>query len=329
MKTGWIAVTARAGAIAAALTTLAASSVAAQANAECRCVDRDGNEIERCSCFRAPDLRGFGATRFGDARPRIGVSVDPDQSRRRDAEGALVTEVMDDGPAEEAGIRRGDVITSIGGHSLFEPISADDERGFDLDQSVPVQRLLALAADLEPGEEVEIEYLRDGESRSATVEAEDLASRGWGRNVVVGAPGFDTERLREQLRGLSQDARLRSRPQGWAPEGGQLRVFGGGDGSGIVIDRLRGFGYGLELVALNPTLGSYFGVEEGVLVADAQDDSPLGLRPGDVVLRVGDREVTTPDRMRRILQSYGQEEEITLRVRREGREIDVQGRLGG
>ena len=34
-----------------------ASPAAAQSDAnECRCVDADGNEIERCSCFRSPRI---------------------------------------------------------------------------------------------------------------------------------------------------------------------------------------------------------------------------------------------------------------------------------
>jgi len=66
-----------------------------------------------------------------------------------------------------------------------------------------------------------------------------------------------------------------------------------------------------------------------VLISDIDEDSPLGLRPGDVILRVGDREATSPERVRRILESYGDDESVTFRVRRQGSELDVLGRLGG
>jgi S1-C subfamily serine protease len=46
------------------------------------------------------------------------------------------------------------------------------------------------------------------------------------------------------------------------------------------------------------------------------------------VTRIGDRPVTTPDGMRRILQSYGADEDITLHVLREGSVTTVTGRLG-
>jgi len=332
-------------AVAALAFTLSAAPAAAQGTDDCRCVDRDGNAIENCSCFRAPDVRAFVAPLWqSDERPRLGISVDANQSARRDADGALVTDVLEGGPADEAGIRRGDVITAIDGHSLFEPLAADAEEGFDLDQSVPVQRLLAMARELEPGEEVAVEYVRDGETHTTTVEAEELSDE-WG-GFGVARPRLESSRLREQLRGLTGDMRFRFRDRTEAPVApearddlweysfgprapGRVRVFGGGDGAAVLIDRYRGVMNGLELVALNPQLGAYFGAERGVLVADVHEDSTLGLEPGDVVLRIGDRQVDTPDRMRRILQSYGDDEEVTLVIRRDGRETTVTGRVGG
>jgi hypothetical protein len=345
MKTGTITSMACAAALAALTATFAGAPLSAQSSGDCRCADRDGNPIERCSCFRAPSFeRVFGGV-ARDAQPRIGISVDPQQSARRDAQGATVTDVLEDGPADEAGIRRGDVITSLDGHSLFQPLDGARERDFDLDRSVPVQRLLAIAADLEPGEDVEIEFLRDGDPRTARVEAQELAA--WGSGAYAGS-GWNGRELRGQLRELTDglrtfefrggdldefSERLREDEDGRFPMAprarGTFRFHGGGDGSAVVIDRYRGLSYGLELVALNPSLGAYFGAEVGVLVADADEESTLGLRPGDVVVRIGERDVTTPDRMRRILQSYGPDEEITLQIRRDGRNQSVTGKLGG
>ncbi len=328
----------RVSAVAALSLAISAAPAAAQSTRDCRCVDLDGNEVERCTCFRTPDVEGLiQSLGFTDARPRLGISVDVRQSARRDAAGALVTDVLEGGPAADAGIRPGDVITSIAGRSLFEPLAGDAEEDFDLDRSVPVQRLLAIAAELEPGEEVEVEYERDGETRTATVEAEDL-SESWGRRAMAMGPRFDDARFREQLRELTEDAsrlrlRLGDRDDAWGyvpgrGERGEARVFGGGGAGVVVLDALGRSSDGLELVELNPELGSYFGADEGVLVADVDEDSTLGLEPGDVVLRVGDRPVTTPERMRRILRSYGADEEVTLHVRRDGRETTVTGRPG-
>lgn len=273
---------------------------------ECRCVDRDGDVIENCSCLVLSLA----------ARPRIGISVSTEQGSDVDARGARVTSVLPGGPAYEAGIREGDIITRIDGRSLLEPLEAEIERDLEVDESLPAQRLLVLARRLEPGQEVEIEYLRGAERRTVAVRAEDLAGR------VPGGPWFDADRLREQLRGAGERLRVLDLP----PGASNVEVRVGGAGT-LALGLLGASRYGLELVELNPSLGAYFGAERGVLVTNVGEGSTLGLRPGDVILRVGDREVGTPERVIRILSSYADDEQVTFRVRRSGSEIDVLGRV--
>ena len=308
---------------------------AQQSRESCRCVDVDGNEIENCMCFRAPRIDGIlGAIGF-DSRPRLGISVEVTQGARYDAQGALVSDVMDGGPADDAGIRDGDVIVGIDGQDLTESMGADEERDFDLDESIPVQRLLAMVEQMEPGQRVEIEFERDGRRQTTVVEAEDLSDR-WGAEPML---AFDSERLRDQIRSLTEGARDFRLREDWRDRDGdvrlrfdgpgQYRFFGPGDapmvmgGRGFFQDGLEQDG--LELVELNSGLGAYFGADEGVLVASADPDSSFGLEAGDVVLAVGDRAVTTPERFRRIVSSYGDEEAIDFRVLRNGTEQTVTG----
>ena len=356
--------------IALLATVISAAPASAQSSDECRCVDRDGNEIENCSCFSVSPLRGLiqGLAFSTDSRPRIGISVDPQQSARNDARGARVTALMDDGPAEQAGIRVGDMITSLDGHSLFEPLSGDAEDDFDLDVSIPVQRLLAISAELEPGQEIEVEYARRGETLTATLEAQDLSS--WGNDSRLG--GFDFARptlgrslygersrgvpnvsdlltsfefrgdnlleLRLNLQELTERVQEESRRHRVRVPRPDVRVWAGPDAHELILHDYvggslltigMGHMHGIELIEMKPGLASYFGTEEGMLVTNVDEDSTLGLEPGDVILRIGDRDATSPGRVRRILSTYDEDEEIMLSILRNHDEITVTGRLGG
>ena len=59
---------------------------------------------------------------------------------------------------------------------------------------------------------------------------------------------------------------------------------------------------------------------------EVDDGSTLELRPGDVILSVGGRAVRTADQALRIIASYSADEEVPMRVRRKGQELDVSGR---
>jgi len=327
MKRGWMK---RAGGIVAVggLVALAAPAQGAalpqQNDAECQCVDADGNRIEDCTCFRMPRFEMAFAP--FSARPRLGISVDGDQPSSIDAQGAEVASVLDDGPADEAGLERGDIITRINGQSLLSPLAAEVEEDFDEDESLPVQRLLSIARGLEPGEQVEIEYLRDGERRAASLEARELSRRNYAfsfdpEQIRVGAERMreDAERMREQARAMGERMRyeFRGGDPVVVPAPPAFGFFGGPMGSR----------YGIELIELNEGLGTYFGTSEGVLVTEVDEDSALGLRPGDVILRVGDREATSPGRVVRLLETYEDGEQVTFRIRRDGAETSVMGRL--
>jgi C-terminal processing protease CtpA/Prc len=258
------------------------------------------------------------------------------------SEGALIESVLEDGPADQAGIREGDIVTSINGRSLFDPL--DDpkaEESLDLDGSLPTQRLLELAQTLEPGDEVEVDFLRDGEPRSATLEAEDLS--GWGGNVMFFGDDFegswsDEDEPNVFFKGYQgEDAKeLYFSPDEGAYEvafGNYLGTEGyfrscptSGDEENFVFLGTDCMG-GIRTEGMNPKLGEYFGTDQGVLVADVHEDSPLGLQAGDVILRVGDREVTDPSRLRKIFRSYEPEEEITLHIMRKKQSMTVSGTL--
>ncbi len=284
------------------------------------------------------------------SRTRLGLYLDQGQSRRFDRDGALITGVMRDSPAEDAGLQNGDVITVFQGQVLTVPLpDSDVERDLDLDQSLPAQRLLALARDLEPGQTVEIRYLRDGASSTVSVEAEEFefpevrtfgAAPGlaWGRGRDGNAEYLRTyENFGHEL---TQRMRVLGEGVGDLQEGDLAdRLMILGDRLGDISVGLTGgpgaFAYGfgvtsaqgVEFIDLNPELGEYFGSDTGVLVVEVDEDSTLGLMAGDVVLAVGVREAETVGRVLRLIRSYDEDEPIRFRIIRRGSELVTEGFL--
>ncbi len=279
---------------------------------------------DEADCDCSPFDLAFGAWQV-PPRPMLGVTLDTELDRRLETVGARVADVLRDGPADEAGIREGDVIVSVDGHALSDALDDALERRFDDDRSFPAQRLVALARELDEGEPVEVVVERDGETRAFTVTPREVAERDWPRSVIFRGPGPQAMReyrlrmgdMAERMRDVNEHLRemdlsgLRDQARR------QGQVFRLRDGS------VRG----LDLVELNAGLGAYFGTESGVLVADVDDDSGLGLRPGDVVSAVDGREIEDVSELRRVLRSYREGEEIKFRIWRDGAETTVTGTI--
>ncbi len=243
-----------------------------------------------------------------DRRARLGVKVNL-RPRETDSIGAYVDAVTPGGPADEAGIRSGDIITRLDGKSVLAGGVA--EGGDGERQSLPGLRLVELAARLEPGDTVPVEYRRGTGRRTAslvTADEPELVAR-------------DGERFSFAFRGPQGVADARVVP---SPE--MIHRF---EMAGPHWQLLTGSPLGrLELAPLNSDLGRYFGTGEGVLVISAPKDSALGLRGGDVVLRVDGREPSGPSHLMRILRSYDTGETFKMDIMRDRKRQTVTARIG-
>jgi hypothetical protein len=268
-------------------------------------------------------------------RVMLGVGINPEQGTEADRMGVEVTSVTGDSPAATAGLRAGDFITSLNGHSLTEPMAGEDDLDFDPDLSLPVQRLQAIMKDAEAGESMALSYRRGSETSTASIVPEMMDSP-MVINLQGGEANWTTPEggririLRNAPRGefhFRTPGAEGARAWSVAPGAGILRLLD--DNCGAMGGFMRGSGMGCvdgaRLISLNPELGEYFGVESGVLVTEVDEESSLGLRPGDVLLRIGDREVRDLEHAERILRSYESDEPIPMTVRRNGREVAVEG----
>ncbi len=214
-------------------------------------------------------------------RAMLGVSianadVDDDQL------GVLINSVSPSGPADTAGLQSNDVLLAINDVRLDE---------FDLDN--PSNTVLEVMSALEPGDEVTVEYERDGVIDEAVVVAERRAPI----KFAPVAPIAPTAPIAPA-----------------APLLHRGRAFFQGFGS---------FSADLELVELNNDLGRYFGTSNGLLVVSVPEDFPAEVRAGDVLMSIDGREPTDPHHAFRILRSYEQGETVTLEVLRERDQLDI------
>ncbi|HEY4366761.1 MAG TPA: PDZ domain-containing protein [Steroidobacteraceae bacterium] len=148
-------------------------------------------------------------------------------------------------------------------------------------EDAPRDKLLAAMREVKPEQKVKVKYLRAGKVASAEVIAHPLEDRFFRfPGPLPGGPGG--------LPGYPKFAFGRA-------EG----VFGSA-----------------ELVPLTAKLGQYFGVDKGLLVVRAPEDSRLQLEDGDVILDVDGRVPSSPSHALRILGSYQAGEKLKLNVLR-------------
>ncbi|MGI9625418.1 MAG: PDZ domain-containing protein [Longimicrobiales bacterium] len=281
--------------------------------------DVRAQEEEECNCDLPRVLTRSSGFSSLMSRPMLGVSLEMEVDRDMESVGAVITDVMEDGPAEEAGLQAGDIVTALDGQDLTEPLDGRAEDRLDDDESFPGQRLVALARELEEGEPVQVDVIRDGEALSFTVTPENLP--GW---QIAGNLIPDVTRRLQDFSGQLENMDLAFDVDGgrgsWVAP--QVRVQGG-DNFFALFRAVRG----LELVDLNPGLGAYFGTEVGVLVADVDEASELGLEAGDVLLEIDGRQVDDARHVRRILSSYQDGEDVEFRIVRDGGQLSVSGQV--
>ena len=226
---------------------------------------------------------------FSD-RARLGLVLQSEKNPKTDAIGAYVEALTPGSPAEEAGLRAGDIIVKFNGEPLASATVEADE-----DESAPTARLMELARDLKDGDKVALEYRRGSETKTVTV----TATRAMGPRVrmvivpeqpLIEIPDIEMPDVPD----IDVDVHTGGRP--WRD---------------------------MELVALNPELGEYFGTSEGILVVSTSKDGPLKLKAGDVILKIGERTPTTPTQAMRILRSYEPSETVALQVMRKREKVAI------
>ncbi len=221
--------------------------------------------------------------------PKMGVYLNTARDASVDSIGAELSSVVPGGPADDAGLRAGDIITKANGESLARA----DRRGVS-----PGNRLIAIKDDLEVGDTLHVEYRRGAETRRADIVLDESGGSSWttlsdwARSGVVYAPRVDVEpRVRVTTRAPTVVSEIYGNfPLGW-------------------LD--------VELVTLDEDLGRYFGTSEGLLIIRGAEEGDLDLRSGDVILNVDGRVPASQSHLVRIMRSYQAGEEMQFEIMRD------------
>ena len=242
------------------------------------------------------------------SRPSLGIIVDM-RAGASDSIGARIESVTPGGPADRAGVRSGDIITRFGGKALIQgPDVGAWNTGM---QSQPGLRLIEFSARLAPNDTVPLQLRRGRGVRNVRLVTEPLRTVTYWRQPVAGSNEQMAVELQQRYEMLKSVEPMVTE----AHEPLARTLY---DMSPLAS---------LQLAPLNPELGQYFGISDGILVISVPKSSGLRLRGGDVILRVDGRTPASPVHLLRILQSYDTAEQVRLDIVRNRKRETIEGTL--
>jgi len=219
-----------------------------------------------------------------------------------DKTGVMVSEVVDDGPADKAGFEDGDVILEFNGKTILD--NGD---------------LVKAVRKTTPGDNVKVVVLREGKNKTLNVEIGENEDS----NVF-----FLSNADAPHVKHLGMN-------------GNKVIVMSDGDDAvtwTMDDDSVLGFnsdrGYmGIHLDSLNEQMGEYFGVSdgEGALVTEVIEDSPAaeaGMKAGDVIVKLGDQDIDSPDALYKAVADTEPGQQLAVKVVRKGQDKSVDITLG-
>jgi S1-C subfamily serine protease len=235
------------------------------------------------------DVRQY-AYKFS-SKPRMGVNIGTEVDADGPVEGIGILSVTPGSAADDAGLRAGDILTSIDGESL----TADSAEESSM-------RVLKHMKTVEEGDQFEVEYLRDGNVGKVQIEPRVVPSDAYAWTSKD--PSFVMPVMPDM-----PEVHV-------SPEAIQKFQFAFGGWRG---------GWGdMEVVELTEGLGRYFGADSGLLVISAPASNAFKLQEGDVIQKIDGREPSSVNHCMRILGSYQPGETLVLNILRDKKQQTIE-----
>jgi C-terminal processing protease CtpA/Prc len=246
-------------------------------------LEKAAQQVAELSMRQLPRVERIERIIRGGRGPVLGVTIGADDDDGP-VEGVTIRGVSPGGAAEEAGLRTGDIMTAIND----EPLTAGNNREAN-------DKLLDFMQGVEAGDELSVEYLRNGKSMTTEVSPRPMRGGVFAFNFDdhdFSVPGFTVPPI--------------------APHFENYLWFSGGSGLGD-----------MELVMLTEQLGRYFGTDEGLLIVRAPENEELKLQDGDVILSIDSRKPNSVNHAMRILGSYQSGETVNIEIMRDKRKRTI------
>ncbi len=200
-------------------------------------------------------VRGYLGVTAQAVSPTMAKALNLPASDRGADAGALVASVQSDSPAEKAGLKAGDVITTVNGQKVANP-----------------RELAIKVSGINPGGKVTIAYLRNGERETAEASVSNLANRDHAQGGTGAAAAGSSGSIGVGLTALTPDLR---------------QQLGLDDGTHGAVVRSVKQGSPAEQAGIQPG-DVLVGVGNKMVSGpkDAVDAVHAALRKGDVALRI-------------------------------------------
>jgi len=249
-----------------------------------RAQDRGVQRIEP----RRVQLDGFGASIGVNARD---VTTEEGQrAKLSPPQGAYVTSVDQDSPAQKAGIMTGDIIVEFDGEHVRS-----------------ARQLSRLVRETPDDRSVKAAIVRDGNRRTVDVTPSN-------NRASITFP--DLSKLDAQIRDMTKNFAFRYD----GPDGRGFGPLNAGPRARL----------GVSLTNVSDQLATYFGVKSGVLVTSVDMDSAAGragLKAGDVITMVNTRSVSSVSDVLEEVRGAANGGSVALTVTRDRKELKLTAKM--
>lgn len=217
--------------------------------------------------------------------------------------GVHVSKVLENSPADKAGLKAGDVIVEFDG----QPVTS-------------TRKLTRLISEVAPDHTVDVRVVRGGSeiSLATTIGKRDMPGLSNGTFVFPAPPRAPRP---PKVPGAPPAPDAPDAPEIFEFKIPDIQIMPpGGEGRGFVWSTGSRRTIGIGVSSLSEQLGEYFGVEggKGILITSVSKDSPAsraGLKAGDVIIGIDGNEVNNSMEIVRALNAE-KEGDVTLTVLR-------------